>query len=377
MICPLVILGKAAEAADLALRRILRFKECPGPLLVLDWIGRGAPLLHRDNEGRLSKRPVTWCDLANRQRPAGLFGLQPSERLHALLTGFLGSLRELTRGPMRDEALTWTADVAVRLADEGVVGLAAWHQALRRPEVRRWFPAVKLAADERDGVARMLAWALRFPGVYAVSESPNRVALPVLAGRPQTTWIEIPVEHFEPLEHTLVVRLVEIALWDAVWRSGTAADPKRPETLPTILQLFPGPPAPGRVERLKATAGWARHVAVFALSQERPVSPALGAWIDVGADLWVLGAHDLAVAPLAPWFDEAERSRVASLGAGDLWARSGATRRAVVVKVRRAVPAIPAPVALQALRGAAAAGRSGRPDVDRGRARRPADGQPL
>lgn len=81
--------------------------------------------------------------------------------------------------PFRDEALSWAADVGVRLAEEGDVGLAAWHHALRRPEVKRWFPSVRLRAEEREALPRALGWALRFPGVYTVSEGPNRLVLPV------------------------------------------------------------------------------------------------------------------------------------------------------------------------------------------------------
>lgn len=218
MIRPVVIVGKGPEVVDLALRRVLRFKECGGPLLVLDWIDRGAPLLNHDNQGALAKRPVAWCDLANRQRPAGLFGLRRSDGLHGLLAGILGRLRELTHASLRDESLAWAADVGVRLADEGEVGLVAWHHALRRPEVKRWFPGVHTSAETREALARMLGWALRFPGVYAVSEAPNRVALATALEKPRTTWVEMPVEHFEPIEHKLIALLVEAAVWDAVWR---------------------------------------------------------------------------------------------------------------------------------------------------------------
>lgn len=342
MIRPIVIVGRGAEAADLALRRVLRFKECAGPVLILDWIGRGAPLLHRDNEGGLSKRPVAWCDLANRQRPSGVFGLRGSDRLHGLLMGILIRLRELTHASLRDESVAWAADVGVRLAEEGEVGLAAWQHALRRPEVKRWFPGVQTSADDREALARMLSWSLRFPGVYAVSEAPNRVALTAALEKIQTTWIEIPVEHFEPLEHKLVALLVEAALWDALWR-GKGADPRHPEAAPTMLQLFPTSATPGLTERLTATASGVRHVAVFALATDRAPGAGLREWVDCGADIWVLGQRGLPVASLAPWLDEAARSRLSTLGPGDLWVRGAATGRAVVVKLRRQVPAIPMP----------------------------------
>jgi hypothetical protein len=339
VIRPIVILGKGPEAADLALHRVLRFKECAGPLLVLDWIGRGAPLLHGDNAGGISKRPVAWCDLANRQRPVGVFGLRASGALHGLLSGVLAQLRAPTHASLRDEALAWAADVGARLAEEGEVGLAAWHQTLRRPDVKRWFPSAQTSPDEREALARMLSWALRFPSVYTVSEAPNRVPLTTALQKMQTTWIEMPVEQFEPLEHRVVTLLVQAALWDGLWRSkATGPAGATPERVSTVLQLFPLATEPALTERLKGTASGARHLAVFALSADRAPGPALKDWIDAGADIWVIGQRGLPVAPLTPWLGDDARRRLSSLEGGDLWVRSGATGRAIVVKVRRSAP---------------------------------------
>jgi group II intron reverse transcriptase/maturase len=344
VIRPIVILGKGPEAADLALHRVLRFKECAGPLLVLDWIGRGAPLLHGDNAGGISKRPVAWCDLANRQRPVGVFGLRASGALHGLLSGVLAQLRAPTHASLRDEALAWAADVGARLAEEGEVGLAAWHQTLRRPDVKRWFPSAQTSQDEREALARMLSWALRFPSVYTVSEAPNRVPLTTALQKMQTTWIEMPVEQFEPLEHRVVTLLVQAALWDGLWRSkATGPAGATPERVSTVLQLFPLATEPALTERLKGTASGARHLAVFALSADRAPGPALKDWIDAGADIWVIGQRGLPVAPLTPWLGDDARRRLSSLEGGDLWVRSGATGRAIVVKVRRSAPVIPVP----------------------------------
>jgi group II intron reverse transcriptase/maturase/CRISPR-associated endonuclease Cas1 len=339
---PLVIAGKGPEAADLALRRVLRFKECRGPLVVLDWIGRGAPLLNPDNEGQLSKRPVTWCDLANRQRPTGLFGLRASDHLQQLLVAVLSELREAARVSLRDDIIAWAADVGVRLAEEGVVGLVAWHQALRRPEVRRWFPAMRVSIEDQEAVSRALAWALRFPAVYAVSEAPNHVSLVRALTGAQTTWLEIPVEHFEPAEHKLVTILVETALWDAIGQIAPPA-PKDPVESPTILHLFPASATPGLVPALKATASSIRHVAVFSVATDRAPSTALKGWMESGADLWVVGSHGLSAGSLRSWISNEGVARVAKLRPRDVWVRSGVTGRAVVANVRRPSPAIPLP----------------------------------
>lgn len=345
MIRPLAILGQGPVAGDLALRKILRFKECRGPVIVLDWIGRGAPLLHPENEGKLSKRPVVWCDLANRQRPVALFRLERSEHFHEIFSLLLREWRDLARTSLGDEALVWVADVAFKLAQEGPVGPGALYRTLTRPEVRRWFVATTPQGEEFRRLVTLLAWALRFPGVYALSEGATRLSLPSFLGTPQTVWIEVPHEHFEAMEHQLVCSLVEAVVWDTLWRVRPTATPRQPETVPTVLQLFPLTALRGLTDRLKATAGWVRHIGVFQLFRDRHPSPVALDWIAAGADLWVAGE----VGPLAPaahasWIGkEAELKRLGMLRLGDVWARSGATGRAVVVKVKRRAPVIPLP----------------------------------
>lgn len=345
MIRPLVILGQGPVPGDLALRKILRFKECCGPLIVLDWIGRGSPLLDSENEGKLSKRPVVWCDLANRQRPVSLFRLERSDHFRDLFVTLLREWCDLSHIRLGDQTLAWACDVAFKLAEEGAVGIGALYRTLARAEVRRWFVASTPQADEFGRLIALIAWALRFPAVYALSEGPNRLPLASALGIPQTVWIETPVEHFEALEHHLVCSLVDTVLWDTLWRARQSADARRPGTVPTVLQLFPARAAIGLADRLKATAGWTRHIGVFHLFRDRPPNQAALAWLAAGADLWVVGeVGELLPSAHASWLSgEEERTRLTALRPGDVWARSGATGRAVVVKVKRRAPVIPLP----------------------------------
>jgi group II intron reverse transcriptase/maturase len=120
---------------------------------------------------------------------------------------------------------------------------------------------------------------------------------------------------------------------------------RQPETALTVLQLFPTTAPPDLTDQFKATAEWVRHISVFQLFKDRAPSSAALKWVAGGADVWVVGE----VGPLAPtahaaWVsDGVELKRIATLRPGDLWARSGATGRAVVVKVKRPTPLIPLP----------------------------------
>jgi len=345
MIRPLAILGPGADAGDMALRRVLRFKGSSGPLVVLDWIGRGAPLLHPDNEGKLSKRPVIWCDLANRQRPVSLFRLERSERLHDILSGLLEEWRMLTHAPLGDQAIAWASAVGIRLAAEGPIGLGALRRTLARPEVRRWFPTATPQGGELGRLVDLITWALRFPAIFALSEGPNHIVVHSLLRKAQTLWIEIPAEHFEEMEHRLVCSLVNAVLWDALWRVQAAANPRRPETMPTVLHLFPSTASPDLPGRLKATAEWVRHVGIFQLTRDRPLSRGAAGWLAAGADVWVVGeVGELLPAVHASWVpEENQRRRLATLRRGEVWTRCGVTGRTIVARVKGPAPAVPLP----------------------------------
>ena len=73
---PLLILGRAANAADLALRRILHAKERGQTVVVADYQGSLAAMLSDRNKGNLQNGPMLWCDLANRRRPTSLFQIK-------------------------------------------------------------------------------------------------------------------------------------------------------------------------------------------------------------------------------------------------------------------------------------------------------------
>jgi group II intron reverse transcriptase/maturase/CRISPR-associated endonuclease Cas1 len=337
VIRPLAILGSGPRAVDLALRQALRFESSEGPLIVLDWIGRAAPLLTTQNQGKLFDRPLVWYDLANRQRPTAVFRLGASERCAGLWTSLLSGWCTLLRSPLSAGTVAWLAKVAARLASEGDVGLGALYRALLQPETRQWFFGEQPGGSDLQSAIRMVACALRYPGVYAASEGPTRLRLASALGQAQTTWIEAPIEHFEGVEHALLASLLGTALRDALWQVRPTSAPPAKDA-PTVLELFPvNEPAD-----LGATAGWVRHVAVFDLARQRRPAPQAFPWMRSGADLWVVGpvgrllrsAHD-------DWLVAAEMKALSSLADGDVWARPANSAHSVTFKVRQTRVEIP------------------------------------
>jgi len=71
----LAVFGYAPKAADFVLRKVLKFRDCRGPVLIMDYRGRAAAVLDKTNMMNLNHRPVFWYDLADRLRPVHLFHL--------------------------------------------------------------------------------------------------------------------------------------------------------------------------------------------------------------------------------------------------------------------------------------------------------------
>ncbi len=74
----LVVVGEGTLVAEIALRRIVKLKECPGPVLMLDYTGRGAIILHGGSGISLPEKKTIWFDIADRRRPVALLQLQDS-----------------------------------------------------------------------------------------------------------------------------------------------------------------------------------------------------------------------------------------------------------------------------------------------------------
>jgi len=81
----LLIVGPPVASIDAGLCELLS-KRPPGePAVILDYLGRAAPMLRPENAGELTRGPVTWADLADRRRPCPIFRLRRSIAFRPIL----------------------------------------------------------------------------------------------------------------------------------------------------------------------------------------------------------------------------------------------------------------------------------------------------
>ena len=329
---PLLILGRAANAADLALRRILHAKQRGQSLVVVDYQGSLAAHLTQRNKGNLHKGPLLWCDLANRRRPSALFRLARSPGMKPALKSFLHNCVRHMVAPVSMPTIDVAVELAYRMADQGSVGLAALLGCLRRPETSHGLRSTPSLAAELDALIELLAWMLRFPAVWSLSEGNNFVDLRHTLTLGGTAWIELPGAHFERLEHQVASWMVDAALMDALLSSRDVKSPGEAQRLsPIVLYGFPIA-CPLTVESGDIKA---KQVGLFAFSAAQPLPAPARHWLDVDADCWVAGdIGELADTARTDWLDEAERNRLKDLKSGEVWVRSGANRKAVTALVR-------------------------------------------
>ena len=162
---PLLILGHAPAAADLALRRVLHARERGQAMVVVDYYGNLASHLTGKNKGNLHKGPVLWCDLANRRRPSALFRFQRTVGMKPALRSFLENCARHMAVPASGPTIDAVVELAYRLTDQGSFGLVALVRSLSRPEISHAMRHTPVLAAEIDPLIEMLEWALRFPAV--------------------------------------------------------------------------------------------------------------------------------------------------------------------------------------------------------------------
>ncbi|MDA8240440.1 MAG: group II intron reverse transcriptase/maturase [Nitrospiraceae bacterium] len=331
----LSIWGSGPNAADAALRTVLKSKENSGPAIIIDYTGRGALVLNETNKMGLLKCPVYWYDLADRLRPISLLHLKRSPHFRQIASRVLGIMRKVSNITILDTTIAWAVEAAYNLTSNGAVGLGALFRTLASPETRRWFLTTQKDPHDLAQLLKMLSWTLRFPSVYAMSESINRPDLAEKCRAEGVVWIECRTEYFERCEHQLICGIVEAVVEDSVKSILCDAGKSGPSSL-TVLHLFPLTSiTPGMPEWVKETAGPVKHIAVHSLHSANPLPCAHKAWAAGSASIWVVGkVQPLKKAAHSAWLHDGEIDRINGLDNGNVWVKSNDSGKALVANIR-------------------------------------------
>lgn len=322
------IIGDPAICVDLCLRKVLKFKDFSKSVILLDFTGRGALLLSRHNKMSIDRRKVVWVDLANRRSPVSIFQLKQSEHLKNAFLQMLVLLKRLSKITVSEGTLNWTAGIAEELSKNGLVGIAALLKSICSPEIRKHFFNSDQPPEDMNNLIKLLSWALKYPSVFCLSESPNAFRLDWHLKKKHIIWIEAKNEYFETVEHQLISGLIEIAV-------GKVLSDEKPEDV-SIVHLFPRSDRNKTPAWVKETRQSIKHVSVHNLICSRKLSRLQLQWLRNSDSIWVPGRlrYPISHKKHSDWLMTKEIKRINSLKPGDLWMRSNNTGQYIVAKIK-------------------------------------------
>lgn len=329
------LFGNGPLAARTALKKCFSSKECRGPLIIFDAIGRGAAVFDDELFGPIKRYPIIWYDLADRRRPVSLFRLTGGEYLPFILKALFKRIRAAEGRKITDKTLDWAAKAGGRMAQEGRIGLGALLKSLSSSEMRRWFIETQPDAIELAGFLDMLKWALRYPSVCALSESSNRHSFSKDLERAKVIWIELKLENFEPNEYKITAAMIQAVLAQTVLLKTAENKEKNKAERPTLLQVFPSTKEnQGFPFWISKSRKYFRHFAVFFLNSNRSLGRLSQGWAENADNLWVIRPEK----PLIPsvhssWAHEDEISRINGLHFGQIWARDKNSGKSIVAGI--------------------------------------------
>jgi len=331
----IAILGKAYDAANVCLSRVLQNKA-DGAVLLLDYTGRGAMALDGPASANLLKDQIAWYDLADRLCPVCMFQLERSEHFRSILSNVLKGLRKISRINISDETLSWACEAAYNLSGNGTVGLGALLRSLSSYEVRAWFGNTQKDPKDLQQFLDMLKWALGFPAVYGISEGNNKANILKDLNRNSIIWLECRSEHLEREEHMFVTVLVEGAIENYIRTSRETQSGKsnRPAAI-TIVHLFPPSITCSDIPPwVKETMGEITHIYVDSLHANRSLPQLSLNWIASSSSLWVIGEKlDLKNSIHGVWLNHLQIDEINRMEPGQLWVYSKEKDKSVVARV--------------------------------------------
>lgn len=330
--------AQVQNATEIVLRKVLKFKEFSGPVVIIDYTGRGALVLKTNNDMSISRRRVLWYDLADRRKPVALFQLSGSIHFRNVMLSVFRKMRQISRFQFSDRTIEWAIEAANSLSRYGSVGLGALFRILVNSETRKWFLETQKEPEDLSNLLCMIKWALQFSAVYAISEGANKSLLKNYLEKRAVIWIEAQPEHFEKDEHLLVSCMADAAIEDAILSLVNSDCVKHKDSKKIINVVYLFPPAKNSAaipEWVKETARSVKHVSVHSFQPARPLSPLQLSWAREASDVWIAGGtHGIKISSHGNWLSENEINRINKLRAGDLWVRSNKSGKSLVVKVR-------------------------------------------
>ncbi|MHB9013154.1 MAG: CRISPR-associated endonuclease Cas1 [Ignavibacteriaceae bacterium] len=328
------VLGNTHNAVDVVFRKVFKFNTCPGTILVLDYMGRGAAVLSEMNKMSMLKKNVHWFDLNDRRHTVQLFQISNTPHVKSILDRLFHFLIYTANSQVSQKTIDWIVNTAERFAENGYLHLTTLLRLLTHQEVKRLYIDSEINQDEILELQKLLTWALRFPSVHALSEGVNQSRLENYFSEKTVIWMESFYEHLERKEHHLISGFTDIIVENAL-KNYYCNNPKSKLDF-TVLHIYPPQkPILEFPEWIKEKTRNVKHIGILNFLPGEPLKKNTLDWINVSENVWIVGKTEkLKRGVHKNWLTESEIDLIEKLETGKVWIRSNKSGKAIVASVK-------------------------------------------
>lgn len=328
------VLGNTHNAVDVVFRKVFKYNTCPGTVLVLDYMGRGAAVLSELNKMSMLNKNVHWFDLNDRRHTVQLLQISNSPHAKNILERLFHFLTNIANTNVSQKTIDWIVKTAERFSENGYIHLTTLLRLIIQQEVKQLYLDSKISQDEVLALQKLLTWALRYPSMYAISEGVNQSRLENYFGEKTIIWLESFYEHLEKNEHHLICGLTDIISENAI-KNYCYQNPNSKLDF-TVLHIYP-PQKPFLEfpEWIKEKTRNIRHIGIHNFLPSEPLKKNALDWINVSENVWVVGKTEkLKKGVHKNWLTEIEMDLIEKLEHGKVWIRSNKTGKAIIANVK-------------------------------------------
>lgn len=350
------VLGSTHNAVEVIFRKVFEHNTCPGTILVLDYMGRGAAVLSWSNKMSMLKKTVHWFDINDRRHTLQLLEIGNTPHSKEILERIIHLFIQITNVFISPTTIEWTVNTAIKFSENGYLHLTTLIKLLTEQEIKKLyldsFPQTNRRAsinqEEIIALQKLLTWVLRFPSVYSICEGVNLIRLENYFFKKTVVWIESIYEHLERSEHHLLSGLVDIIAENAI-KNFCYNNPKSRLDF-TVLHVYPPQKPflefPEWIKNFGYPCLWhktgndnntinIRHISIHNFLPQEPLKKNVMDWINATENVWIVGRIEKLKRELhKSWLTEAEMDLIGNLEKGKVWVRSNRTGKAIIANIR-------------------------------------------
>lgn len=302
MITPVAVVGALPWAIPIALRHAL--KTTKGPIVVLDWSGRGYDSIDAIGQKMLDQRQRLLLNAADRRGPTRLW--VPRARMRGGL-GFVLRVIAKQLGVFLEEAIVESvASLVDQLSGPAVDDPVASLVTLCAPMTGSRLRAMGPRDAPLGLVLDRLRELLRYPAAFAAAHAGAPLDPSTFADG-TVLWVRLPRQAFEGAERFMVSALAYALALDAR---------DRREARPLIVEISTphDPMTPNALFR-------GGIIGAFCVSEDGSPEQPLRRWLESGVRLWVGPNTRIREDRWQPWLGETGAAEIGKLHATSMWVR--------------------------------------------------------